>query len=91
MEKTSREDGNCVYATVVMWYNVAERHIERQRRKTMTVGEQEFMTKLSYWLMEVAKELKKMNQLKAMELKAKPYENNITPEMVDDIMEGKNK
>ena len=57
----------------------------------MTVGEQEFMTKLTYWLMEVAKELKKMNQLKAMELKAKPYEHNITPEMVNDIMEGKGK
>lgn len=57
----------------------------------MTVGEQEFRTKLTFWLMEVAKELKKMNQLKALELKAKPYEHNIAPEMVDDIMEGKDK
>lgn len=57
----------------------------------MIVGEHEFMTKLPYWLMEVAKELKKMNQLKALELKAKPYEHNITPEMVDDIMERKGK
>ena len=57
----------------------------------MTIGEHEFMTKLPYWLMEVAKQLKKANQLKALELKAKPYEHNITPEMVDDIMEGKDK
>lgn len=56
----------------------------------MTIGEHEFMTKLPYWLMEVAKQLKKANQLKALELKAKSYDN-ITPEMVDDIMEGKDK
>jgi hypothetical protein len=53
----------------------------------MSVIEQRFMEMMPHVVEEVAKQLKIMNKLKALELKAKPFENNITPEMVDDIME----
>lgn len=53
----------------------------------MTVGEQRYMESVPHLLGELAKQLKIMNRLKALELKAKPYDNNITPEMVDDAME----
>ena len=49
--------------------------------------ETKFYEHVPYILSEISKQLKTMNKLKALELKAKPFENNITPEMVDEIME----
>ena len=64
----------------------------------MTIGEHEFMTKVPYWLMEAAKQLKKMNQLKALEMKMNydvvKQKGGVSLEYdqaIDDIMEGKDK
>ena len=53
----------------------------------MQIIEQRFMESIPHLLGEIAKQLKTMNKLKALELKAKSFENNVTPEMVDEIME----
>lgn len=50
--------------------------------------ETKFYELVPYILGEISTQLKIMNKLKALELKAKSSENNITPEMLDDIMEG---
>ena len=64
----------------------------------MTIVEHEFMTKVPYWLMEVAKQLKKANQLKALEMKLNydvvKRQRGVSLEYdqdFDDIMEGKDK
>ena len=52
----------------------------------MTVLEQRFMETVPHMLAEIAKQLKKINQLKALELRGK-YNLNITPEMIDSIVD----
>jgi len=53
----------------------------------MNVLEQMFMDMMPRAVEEVAKQLKVANKLKALELKGRG-DLSITPEMVDDIMEG---
>ena len=53
----------------------------------MTRYEQEFMAIVPNALRDIAKELKKMNKLKALELKGRHLSLDITPEQIDDIME----
>lgn len=52
----------------------------------MSVLEQRFMELIPHVVDEVAKQLKIMNKLKALELKGRA-DLSITPEMVDDIVE----
>lgn len=52
----------------------------------MSVIEQRFMESIPHLLSEIAKQLKTMNKLKALELKGR-VDLSITPEMVDDIVE----
>lgn len=52
----------------------------------MTIGEQRDMAIRNECLRAIAKELKRANRLKALELKARSQELGITHEMVDDIM-----
>ena len=64
--------------------------LNRQTKRTtkMNALEQRFLELMPSVVDEVAKQLKIANKLKALELKAMPHEHyNITPEMVDDIME----
>ena len=53
----------------------------------MNVLEQRFMELIPHVVDEIAKQLKIANKLKALELKGRA-DLSITPEMVDDIMEG---
>ena len=53
----------------------------------MTVVEQRFMEMIPHVVDEIAKQLKIANKLKALELKGRA-DLSITPEMVDDIVEG---
>lgn len=56
----------------------------------MTRYEQEFMAIVPNALRDIAKELKKMNKLKALELKGKAGRDfNVSIEAVDDIMADK--
>ena len=55
----------------------------------MTQYEQEFLKIMPRALKDIAKELKKMNKLKALELKGRHLSLDITPEQIDDIMEGR--
>lgn len=52
----------------------------------MNVLEQRFMEMMPRVVEEVARQLKVMNKLKALELKGRA-DLSITPEMVDDIVE----
>lgn len=54
----------------------------------MTQYEQEFLSTVPRALKNIVKELKKMNNLKALELKGRHLSLDITPEQIDDIMEG---
>ena len=54
----------------------------------MTVAEQRFMESIPNRLGEIAKQLKIMNKLKALELKGCVDLRDCSPEMVDDIVEG---
>jgi hypothetical protein len=53
----------------------------------MTVSEQRFMELLPHRLGEIAKQLRIMNKLKALELKGRLDLRDVSPEMVDDIVE----
>ena len=52
----------------------------------MAALEQRFMETVPHVLREIAEQLKKMNQLKALELKGR-QDLKATPEMIDDIVE----
>ena len=54
----------------------------------MTVLEQRFMETLPHYVAELVKQLKIANQLKALELKGRMDLRDVSPEMVDDIVEG---
>ena len=53
----------------------------------MTRYEQEFMAIVPNALRDNARELEKMNKLKAPDLKGRHLSLDITPEQIDDIME----
>lgn len=55
----------------------------------MTIGEQRDVAIRNECLRAIATELKRANRLKALELKARSQDLEITPEMVDDIMASK--
>ena len=52
----------------------------------MTVVEQRFMEIVPHYLVDIAKQLKIANKLKALELKGR-QDLSITPEMVDDALD----
>ena len=52
----------------------------------MTVAEQRFMEIVPHYLVDIAKQLKIANKLKALELKGR-QDLSITPEMVDDALD----
>ena len=54
----------------------------------MTVIEQKFMEIVPHRLAEIERQIKVLNQLKGLEIKAMCDKSSITPEMVDDILEG---
>ena len=51
----------------------------------MTALEQRFMETVSWSIRDIAKQLKIMNELKALDLKSK-RDADLTPEMVDSIL-----
>ena len=53
----------------------------------MTVTEQRFIETLMDYVVELVKQLKMANQLKALELKGR-QDLNLSPEMVDEVLEG---
>ena len=54
----------------------------------MTRYEQEFMARVPNALRDIAKELKRMNRLKALELKGRTGRDlDVSIEQIDDIME----
>ncbi len=52
----------------------------------MTVIEQRFMEIIPHYLVDIAKQLKIANELKALELKERK-DLSLTPEMVDDVID----
>lgn len=52
----------------------------------MTSYELEFMNSVTYSLKKIVRELKRANELKALELKGR-QDLNLSPEMVDDVVE----
>ena len=54
----------------------------------MTVAEQRFMESMPHYFAEIAKQLKIANKLKALELKGRMDLRDVSPEAVDDIVEG---
>ena len=54
----------------------------------MTVLEQRFLETMPHYFAEIAKQLKIANELKALELKGRPDLRDVSPQMVDDVMEG---
>lgn len=54
----------------------------------MTVAEQRFMETVPHLLGEIVKQLKIMNKLKALEMKGRMDLRDVSPEAVDDIVEG---
>lgn len=81
-----------IYSEIQLWYDMTSRRSDKQ----MTRYEQEFMATVPMALRGIAKELKLMNKLKALEMKLNydvvkrqggvslEYESDI-----DDIMEGR--
>ena len=53
----------------------------------MTVTEQRFIETMPHYFAEIAKQLKVMNELKALELKGR-VDVNVSPAMVDDVLNG---
>ncbi len=53
----------------------------------MTRLEEKFFEVVPYYLGEIAKQLKIANKLKALELKGRTDLRDVSPEMVDDIIE----
>ena len=53
----------------------------------MTRLEEKFMENVPYYLRKIMEQMKIANQLKALEMKGRA-DLSITPEMVDDIVEG---
>lgn len=81
-----------IYSEIQLWYDMTSRRSDKQ----MTRYKQEFMATVPMALRDIAKELKLMNKLKALEMKLNydvvkrqggvslEYESDI-----DDIMEGR--
>ena len=53
----------------------------------MTMLEEKFMETVPYYLGEIAKQLKISNKLKALELKGRTDLQDVSTEMVDDIID----
>ena len=54
----------------------------------MTVGEQRFLESMRHYFAEITKQLKIANKLKALEMKGRMDLRDVSPETVDDIVEG---
>ena len=54
----------------------------------MTVAEQRFMESMPHYFAEIAEQLKIANKLKALEMKGRMDLRDVSPEAVDDIVEG---
>ena len=54
----------------------------------MTVTEQRFLETVPHYFAEIAKQLKIANKLKALEMKGRMDLRDVSPEAVDDIVEG---
>lgn len=52
----------------------------------MTVAEQRFMEIVPHYLVDIAKQLKIANKLKALELKGRQDLRDVSSEMVDDAL-----